>query len=1223
MTVVSSQAYSGPYTPNGSTVAFPFTFPCQQTADVAVAQSSIAITTGFTITLNSDQTVNPGGTVTFVTAPATGSGSIVVYSAPDFGQNVAHASGVPWNAATVKAQNSANDRAALRDQVLKRDIARALSVPIGQTGLTLDPTGSADGMVLAFQGGSLVPAANSAAAAQVQANLAAASASAAATSAALASTNGTGAAASASAAAVSATSASSSAASASAQAAVAAAAALGLPYYPILNASTAASGGNVLPQGITSGTVGGTAVTGATPGSYPLTSTGGDFTGVTANLVVTSATAATIVIVNPGRTTVASPAAPTWTNPSGATLPAGTTLTANIGTQIASGTGQFYLTSNANGTALLYWQNTGTGAPIAVTDAAGNQLSIPLNALVSALLLSASSWQTPAQTLVAGQYIQASDGSIHTSASFSYAEYALTGVEVGFRINVDAYLTTTAYVTWYNAGGAVIGTPTAATALHVIYTNQVITPPVGAAKLRVCGYNATVTPQVQILTIAPNIASTIAANSTSVASVLVSLTTTFAPTQSVVTGEYIQASDGSIHTSASFGYVEYALTGAETAITITVDAYLTTTAYVAWYDSLGAFISGTAASASHVTYSGLAVTPPTRAAKMRVCGSTANFNPSFQITALLPSLAATTVSQSTTLLAQDASITTLRASTAGWQTPTQTLVSGKYIQYSDGSIQTSTSFSYVEYNLTGSEQGFQITVDSYLTTTAYVAWYNSLGVLISATQAGAGHTIYTNLAITAPNGATKLRVCGYNSTTPVIQTLDVLPSLGLIVQSLQSATALGSAPTGYAYDYVTGTAFANDALTTTDYMVIVDGTSWSIGYNQESGDAPVTTTAVSPGNALMFDVGVYPNGRAVAAYTDLLEQTYAGGKESPCSGIASAVLQRLNARIGVTPRLILTVGGKAGNAYAGGASGGTGNKRGSAAYVETLRLVGRAKAISAAAGRTLKVLAVVSLSGENELATYSTLTEQQFIDALRQWRMNLEDDCRRITGQKEPIPFVTYQTSWTDTQTFALMSPVQSAQRKIHDRDPLIFQTGPVYFVDENAGGGHTTAQWYRRVGRHLGAGLTEALLGPYHTPLQVIDAWWVSSTVFRLRYSEAVTLETTDTAITLSTLANPAGKGIEFDDGSGSPPTITGVTVQTSTLPRGGTVSDILEVTLSAAPTGLRKRAFIASRRQASQSLGRVAGGRSGIRSTAIFDTDTLDSYVLYKWAMAEMVVL
>ena len=238
----------------------------------------------------------------------------------------------------------------------------------------------------------------SATTATTQATAASTSATAAATSATAASTSATNAATSATAAAASDSDAIAHAAIATTEAGIATtaaaqatAAALGLPLYPILNAATASGGSNVLPQGITSGTVGGTAITGATPGTYALTASGGSFTGVTANLVVADATHASIVIVTPGRTTSASPTAPTWANPSGATLPSGTTLTPNIGGLIGNGTGQYYLTSDSTGQNLLYWQNTGTGVPVAVTGAGGAQVSYPLSGVIASVVASLSS----------------------------------------------------------------------------------------------------------------------------------------------------------------------------------------------------------------------------------------------------------------------------------------------------------------------------------------------------------------------------------------------------------------------------------------------------------------------------------------------------------------------------------------------------------------------------------------------------------------------------------------------------------------------------------------------------------------------------------------------------------------------------------------------------------------------------------------------------------------
>ena len=287
--------------------------------------------------------------------------------------------------------------------------ARVLQVPVGGTPLPVaDLAGAVDGLVLGTLGGQLqlipnnsVSSAASALAAATQAGIATdkaatatAQAGVAAAQVVLATAQVALATAQASASATSATASSASAAFSQLEAglsansaSIAAATILGLPYFPLaLNGSTSAGGGNILPQGITSGVVGGAAITGAVVGTYPLAPTGGSFTGVTANLVVTSSTAATIVVTNPGRTTSATPTAPTWANPSGAGLPGGTTLTAVIGSQIAPGGAQIYTTSDTTGSYLLYWQNAGTGVPSPVIGAGGVQVSFPLSGAVAFLL---------------------------------------------------------------------------------------------------------------------------------------------------------------------------------------------------------------------------------------------------------------------------------------------------------------------------------------------------------------------------------------------------------------------------------------------------------------------------------------------------------------------------------------------------------------------------------------------------------------------------------------------------------------------------------------------------------------------------------------------------------------------------------------------------------------------------------------------------------------------
>lgn len=141
MAVSTTNAYDGPFSANGVTVAFPFTFTAQTSADVAVLLDDQPITSGFVAELYE----GGGGTVTFDTAP--GPGNLVVWLDPDFTQTTAFENGSAWLAAPV---NLANDRAALRDQALSRDLARCMRIPLGENAGTLPSAAKRKGKYLAF-----------------------------------------------------------------------------------------------------------------------------------------------------------------------------------------------------------------------------------------------------------------------------------------------------------------------------------------------------------------------------------------------------------------------------------------------------------------------------------------------------------------------------------------------------------------------------------------------------------------------------------------------------------------------------------------------------------------------------------------------------------------------------------------------------------------------------------------------------------------------------------------------------------------------------------------------------------------------------------------------------------------------------------------------------------------------------------------------------------------
>ena len=79
MTVSSTTRQAGPYDGNDVTTAFPFAFRVFSAGDVQVVQTdpdgvetTLTLTTHYTVSLNANQNSNPGGTVTAVSAPATG-----------------------------------------------------------------------------------------------------------------------------------------------------------------------------------------------------------------------------------------------------------------------------------------------------------------------------------------------------------------------------------------------------------------------------------------------------------------------------------------------------------------------------------------------------------------------------------------------------------------------------------------------------------------------------------------------------------------------------------------------------------------------------------------------------------------------------------------------------------------------------------------------------------------------------------------------------------------------------------------------------------------------------------------------------------------------------------------------------------------------------------------------------------------------------------------------
>lgn len=176
MAIGTENAFSGPYDANGVTTAFPFTFSVLVTSEVAVlliasdGTETIADTGDYVVTLNG--TAPTDGTVTFTAAPESGY-QIVPILDPAFTQETQFVDGSAWKASPA---NNVNDRAALRDQALKRDVARSLKVPFGETGSILPSAAEMAGNFLAGDAeGNIIAASGTGADTALRADLAAAS----------------------------------------------------------------------------------------------------------------------------------------------------------------------------------------------------------------------------------------------------------------------------------------------------------------------------------------------------------------------------------------------------------------------------------------------------------------------------------------------------------------------------------------------------------------------------------------------------------------------------------------------------------------------------------------------------------------------------------------------------------------------------------------------------------------------------------------------------------------------------------------------------------------------------------------------------------------------------------------------------------------------------------------------------------------------------------------
>ena len=133
MTISSQSRKAGPFTGNGSTTAFPFAFKVFLASDVYVVRANTSgvesvLTSGtdYSVTLNSNQNSNPGGTVTLTSALASNFKLVITSAVPNLQPvDITNNGGF-----YPKVINDALDRVTIMAQQIAQEASRGVKVPI-------------------------------------------------------------------------------------------------------------------------------------------------------------------------------------------------------------------------------------------------------------------------------------------------------------------------------------------------------------------------------------------------------------------------------------------------------------------------------------------------------------------------------------------------------------------------------------------------------------------------------------------------------------------------------------------------------------------------------------------------------------------------------------------------------------------------------------------------------------------------------------------------------------------------------------------------------------------------------------------------------------------------------------------------------------------------------------------------------------------------------------
>lgn len=411
--------------------------------------------------------------------------------------------------------------------------------------------------------------------------------------------------------------------------------------------------------------------------------------------------------------------------------------------------------------------------------------------------------------------------------------------------------------------------------------------------------------------------------------------------------------------------------------------------------------------------------------------------------------------------------------------------------------------------------------------------------------------------------------------------------------------------------------------------VLATGQSNCVG----NGASPALSTTQPFGN-LMFDTGVItatwcdPNGcrshPQPRGLVPLVEgdsffgypvETASAGMANLTSELSQELLRA--ATPGRRHDVLVSAHGRSGNTYGCLRKGGCDFKGPAQGYIapfaEAMAQVADAKALAVAAGRSYVVRAVTAIHGESDHYSYSTGTQEfpvpgtdgvstvnDYADAMIEWQRDYETDVRAITGQAEPVPlFLLQMDNWTDVPH----SPIPMFMLEAHRRAlRKVVVVAPAYPIGLSPDCLHYTNHGERRIGEYFAKAYARVVIeGRPWEPVRP-RAITLAGAVIRARFfvpRPPLVLDTTR-------VVDPGNYGFEYHDDSGAPPAIASVTIA---------APDVVQITLTRAPTGANKRLRYAFTATPNTCPGPETGPRGNLRDSDA--TRSRHGYDLHNWGV------